>query len=290
MVYLKEFKFPSKSDESYFCDGERDIKGNIKKNQMTCFNTLYPFRILSKIGFEEIYCDTPITILYGGNGSGKTTVLNVIAEKLKLQRTALFNKTPFFIDYLKYCKVKKNTIPEDSKVITSDDVFNYMFNVRATNQEIDFERDRLFEEYNNEWGRREFIFSNNMEKYDKIIIIPRKWTKSHYVNQNLMKNVKTGSNGESALSYFHEKIEDDKLYLLDEPENSLSPENQIKLAEYIENAAWACGCQFIIATHSPFLLGMKRSKIYDLNSNPVDVKSFNELPIIQTYKKFFEEH
>lgn len=73
-------------------------------------------------------------------------------------------------------------------------------------------------------------------------------------------------------------------------ENSLSPENQIKLSEYIEYAAWACDCQFIIATHSPFLLAMKRSKIYDLNSNPVDIKTWDELPLVKTYKKFFAEH
>ena len=111
-----------------------------------------------------------------------------------------------------------------------------------------------------------------------------------YVKKNLMWNVQTHSNGESALQYFFEKIEDGALYLLDEPENSLSPENQIKLAEYIENSAWACDCQFIIATHSPFLLAMKRSKIYDLSSNPVDIKTWDELPLVKTYKKFFAEH
>ena len=38
----------------------------------------------------------PVTILYGGNGSGKTTALNVIAEKLGLARDTLYNRSNFF--------------------------------------------------------------------------------------------------------------------------------------------------------------------------------------------------
>ena len=44
---------------------------------------------LSMLDFESI------TILYGGNGSGKTTALNVIGEKLELSRDTLYNRTNF---------------------------------------------------------------------------------------------------------------------------------------------------------------------------------------------------
>ena len=74
-----------------------------------------------------------------------------------------------------------------------------------------------------------------------------------------MLNVREHSNGESALKYFTEKIEDNGLYLLDEPENSLSPERQLDLKKYIEDAARFFSCQFIIATHSPFLLSIKKA-------------------------------
>ena len=284
MIYLKGFYFPKEEDEYEF----------VLSQKMTCFNSYYPFNILPRNQFRRIDCDKPITILYGGNGSGKTTALNIIAEKLKLQRTSVFNKTNFFENYLEFCNYETENeieIPIESKIITSDDVFNYMFNVRAVNQEIDIERKRLFKEYNREVGRKSFMFNDgDIKGYDKNMIIIREPTPSKYVKKNLMWNVQTHSNGESALQYFFEKIEDGALYLLDEPENSLSPENQIKLSEYIEDAAWACDCQFIIATHSPFLLAMKRSKIYDLNSNPVDIKTWDKLPLVKTYKKFFAEH
>ncbi len=40
------------------------------------------FKLLSKHDFKRIDFE-PVTILYGGNGSGKSTALNVIAEKQK---------------------------------------------------------------------------------------------------------------------------------------------------------------------------------------------------------------
>ena len=62
------------------------------------------------------------------------------------------------------------------------------------------------------------------------------------------------SNGETSIQYFEEILAPDALYLLDEPEVSLSPQNQVKLAESINKMARYLGCQFVIATHSPFML------------------------------------
>jgi len=88
--------------------------------------------------------------------------------------------------------------------------------------------------------------------------------------------------------YFTDKIEDDALYILDEPENSLSPKRQIELSNFIQKSARFFGCQFIISTHSPFLLSMEGSKIYDLDENPVDLKKWTELENVRTYYDFFK--
>ena len=45
---------------------------------------------LTQLDFEDI------TLLCGGNGTGKTTALNIIAEKLKLTRASLYNRSCFF--------------------------------------------------------------------------------------------------------------------------------------------------------------------------------------------------
>ncbi len=55
----------------------------------------------------------PVTILYGGNGSGKTTALNVIAEKIHAQRFAAYNRSNFFEDYLAYCTTGSIDEPQE---------------------------------------------------------------------------------------------------------------------------------------------------------------------------------
>ena len=98
------------------------------------------------------------------------------------------------------------------------------------------------------------------------------------------------SNGESAYLYFTQKISGDAVVLLDEPENSLSAELQIRLAQFLEEAARFYRCQLIIATHSPFLLAMKGAKIYDLDTVPAASKPWTELKNIRLYHEFFQKH
>ena len=76
------------------------------------------------------------------------------------------------------------------------------------------------------------------------------------------------------------------LYLLDEPENSLSAQRQIELVAFIEDMTRYEHCQFVIATHSPFVLSIKEAKIYDLDQKPVDVRRWTQLENVQTYYRF----
>ena len=85
-------------------------------------------------------------------------------------------------------------------------------------------------------------------------------------------------------------LKGDALYLLDEPENSLSAKLQRELAEFIQQSARFYGCQFVISTHSPFLLAMNGVKIYDLDASPVQVRRWSELENIRTYFELFDAH
>ena len=105
-----------------------------------------------------------------------------------------------------------------------------------------------------------------------------------------MDNVREHSNGESAFIYLTDKIKENSLYLLDEPENSLSPEKQQELRRFLEDSARFFGCQFIIATHSPFLLSMRGAKIYDMDEEVVDVKKWTELKNVRAYYEFFKRY
>jgi predicted ATPase len=233
----------------------------------------------------------PITILYGGNGCGKSTALNVIAEKLTLSRDTLYNRTNFFDDFIRLCSYDADhPLPSDSRMITSDDVFDFILNLRTVNTGIHQKREELFDDYLD--AKYSKFQMRSLDDYDQLkkVNLARKTSQSKYVREHLMGNVREHSNGESAFLYFTDKIKEHGLYLLDEPENSLSPERQQELVKFIEDSARFFGCQFLIATHSPFLLSVKGAKIYDLDEEPVDVKKWTELANVRVYYEFFKKH
>lgn len=280
MVYLKHFSFPDVEDEYTF----------MQKEKRTCYDTFYPFMVISKHNLRMLDFE-PVTILYGGNGSGKTTVLNVIAEKLQLKRDTLYNRTNFFNNYTDMCSFEtQEPLPKSGRIITSDDVFDFMLNIRNINDGINQRREDLFEEYlDNKYSGFKMKSLDDYEQLKKVNMARSK-TQSKYIRNNLHDNVREYSNGESAFIYFTEKIKEKGLYLLDEPENSLSPEKQLELLKFLEDSARFFNCQFIISTHSPFLLSMKYAKIYDMDEDVVDVKNWTELKNIRIYYDFFKSH
>lgn len=280
MIYLDSFTFANEDQEFRFL---LEIKSK-------CYDNFYPFRILSDRGFQRMDFEA-VTILYGGNGSGKTTALNIISEKVGLPRESIYNKSSFFPDYLRFCDFTwLEPLPEPSKIITSDDVFDYVLNVRKFNESIDERREELFEEYLE--AKHGQFQMKSMADYGtlKKINSARSKTQSKYVRANLMDEVRGFSNGESAMRYFEKTISGPGLYLLDEPENSLSPEKQLALAAWIEDEVRYNNSQFIISTHSPFLLAMAGAKVYDLDAFPVDVKRWTELSHVRTYYEFFKKY
>lgn len=280
MLYLSYFEFPNADREWKF----------FMSVQRKCYDSFYPFQVLSRHSLTGLTFE-PVTILYGGNGSGKSTALNVIAEKLRLERDTLYNRSSFFEDYTDLCSYDAEVpVPQGSRIITSDDVFDYMLNLRMMNEGIDRKREELFQEYLD--AKYADYQMHSLADYENIkkMNLARRRTQSKYVREHLMDNVREQSNGESAFRYFSEKIQEDRLYLLDEPENSLSPVRQQELVQLLEDSARFFGCQFIIATHSPFLLSMKGAKVLDLDEDPVREKQWTQLPNVRAYYDFFRRH
>ncbi len=289
MLYLKNFWLPTPRDE------EMALHVNPKLNMQCYSNTnVYPFRIFPPKQLDEI-AFSPITIFYGGNGSGKSTLLNVIAEKLELERSAMFNKTPFTEDYLRYCDYEMTHGSEwalkGGRIITSDDVFDFLLDLRAINEGVDHQRNEVFEEYAelNRIKMQPLRSLDEFERFQKQVQAKRD-SKSVYTVRRIPKELNGMSNGESAFSYFTQKITEDALYLLDEPENSLSATLQKELARFIEDSARFYRCQFVISTHSPFLLAMREAVVYDLDCIPVAPRPWTELSNVRAYFELFSEH
>ena len=139
MVYLENFIFP---------DLEQDT---VDTTQGSFYDEhIYPFHLTSTMGLWSLDFE-PITILYGGNGSGKSTIINVISEKLCANRLSMFNSSPYFKEYVSKCQYRasknlagetfynghreaqKYDISKITTVLTSDDIFHMMQEVRLEN-------------------------------------------------------------------------------------------------------------------------------------------------------------
>ena len=287
MIYIKKLTLPSEFAEAKAIELEK----------RTCFNTFYPFKIFPEMGLGSLDFDSK-TMLYGGNGSGKSTLINVLAHKMRAARYSEFNDAPLFDRFTEMCSLDYMRTPRRSSVLTSDDVFDYVLKARTVNENISEQRNELFDKYVAIHGGAErnpdILRLKGLDDYERWsetmeILSPRK-SQSNYVKKRTARDIDLYSNGQTAMRYFLERIEDDAVYLLDEPENSLSIEFQIELAEYISATARVGRSQFIIATHSPVFLAMKEAKIYNLDNYPASVCRWTELPNVRKYFDFFMEH
>ena len=294
-MYLTSFTLPISMEQILW---EQQAAKN--GGRMGYVDNPYPCGLFGERELYEVDFDR-ITIFYGGNGSGKSTLLNLIAQKLELNRIAPYNSSEMFDSYVKYCEYTlgydeegfRYRIPNGSRIITSDDIFDYMLTVRTNNDEISENK----EEAKEEWANLRFgetIKFSGMEDYEalrmQVLARSKSVSRRQFIRKTAGQEVKLNSNGETALKYFEGKLKNDTLYCLDEPENSMSPKMQLELVSMLEEMARYCGCQFIIATHSPFLLALEGARIYDLDARPACLKNWWELENTKVYYEFFRKH
>ena len=287
MIYLKSLVLPT--DEQ-----EYDV---ILREKRSFHNSVYPFKIFPQKDLSRIEFDN-ITMFCGGNGSGKSTLINILGQILCAERCSKFNDSPFFDRFADLCTVKFVRTAERSRVLTSDDVFDYALSARFVNEQLDHRRDELLQKYiavhrdfHNNGDMKRLKSLDDYERWSETMdILSPRHSQASLIRNRVVQNVDLYSNGQTAMHYFMERIEEDGIYLLDEPENSLSVEYQLQLADFIEATARSTRSQFIIATHSPIFLAMHGARIYNLDDDPASVCTWTELPNVRKFYDFFMDH
>ena len=93
------------------------------------------------------------------------------------------------------------------------------------------------------------------------------------------------SHGESFLQLAQNSFRPGGFYLLDEPEAALSPQRQLTLLMEIDRCAKG-GAQFIIATHSPILLGLPGAQILTFDDGPIHPCEYEDTDSYQVMSAF----
>jgi len=194
MIYLKEF----------ILGGEADIIRNMRN----IYNSHYPLGIFSQMGLSYLEFE-PITIFYGSNGVGKTTLLNMIAMKLQASRRNINKQSDLFEKFVDGCSctmINQDELQE-IKSLSSDDIFDYLLDVRAINSEVNRRKETIGNEYLRVRENKEGLqFDSRVEgSYEELVkrVDSRRMTQSKYIRSRLANNnMVQHSNGESALEFW----------------------------------------------------------------------------------------
>ncbi|WP_419955878.1 AAA family ATPase [Neobacillus niacini] len=223
-------------------------KVTILKEKIPTFN-LYPFSIPAIESLDEIKIERNVTFFVGENGSGKSTLLEAIADKCG------FN--------------------------TAGGGRNNSYDVYETDSELSqFIRLSWMPKVTNGFFLRAesfYHFATHIDEVDENGF-------KDYGGKSLLQQ----SHGESFLSLFLNRFNGEAIYLLDEPEAALSPARQLTLLKIIHDLETRGDSQFIIATHSPILLGYPEADIYSFDNGGIFKINYEDTDHYSITKYFLE--
>ncbi|MBH0158685.1 AAA family ATPase [Fictibacillus sp. 5RED26] len=201
----------------------------------------YPFSIPTIKHLSEYEFKSNITFFVGENGTGKSTLLEALAYKIGFN-TSGGSKNNSYINN------QDNTLGETLKLSWLPKVSNGFF-LRAE------------------------TFFQFAEHIDSLAEIDRK-AYIPYGGKSLLEQ----SHGESFFSLFNNRFShrEKSIYLLDEPEAALSPSRQLALLRTLKQHDVRKKSQFIIATHSPILLGYPDATIVSFDNEELKEITYEE--------------
>ncbi len=211
----------------------------------------YLHRITALSGLTDLSFSKNITFFVGENGTGKSTLLEAIAVGYG------FNPEGGTLNY------RFSTYDDVSELCTAL-TFSKGFRRPASSY----------------FFRAESFFNVATKAEDYRDGKPKDIYYARYGGKSFHEQ----SHGESFLSYFL-SFEGPGLYIMDEPEAALSPQRQLTLLIQIVKMA-AQGSQFLIASHSPILLGTPGGQILSFDGGQIHPCAYEETESYQVTELF----
>jgi len=238
----------------------------------------FPFSvpIIRHLGLLEV--GQPVTFLVGENGSGKSTLLESVALAANLPAIGSDNvDKDATLDaqrsLAKALKLVWNQRVRRGFFLRAEDFFGFTKMLSKLRADL-LARARDIDQ--------EFANRTNWSK--GLAMMPVRVSLAE-MEQRYGVNLDENSHGQSFLKLFQSRFVPGGLYLLDEPEAPLSPQSQLALLAMIGDMVKQ-DAQFIIATHSPILLGAPDATIYNCDRAPIERAEYEELDHVVITRDF----
>jgi predicted ATPase len=211
----------------------------------------FPFTVPAVADVESLRLDAPVTLLAGDNGSGKSTLVEAIAVAAKLNVEG-GGKLLRFTTRASHSRLHERLELERSQLPPLNAFFlraESVFNLATAIEE------------GGPIGAREDVYERPLHEQ---------------------------SHGESFLDIAVNRLGPRGFYLFDEPEAALSVRGQLALIRRMHELVRQHS-QFVIATHSPILLGYPDATILELGDDGIRRVDYEDTQQVELTRSFLED-
>ena len=237
----------------------------------------FPFNVPAVKFARQIKLSSAVTIFVGDNGSGKSTLLESLALQVNLPLIGGFIQSRDGFDaarsLIPFLEIEWRRQTSKGFFFRAEDFSDFI-------NAVEREKNKANESLADLRGKVDDSIIAQMSESMNYVL--------HDMRNTYGENMQAFSHGEAYLKILQTRIADKGIYLLDEPEAALSPLKQLSLIAFILETLKTGNSQFIIATHSPILMGIPNAAIFEIQEDGMQLVAYKETDHYRITRTFLD--